>query len=176
MTTPRRWARALAEHDRVVRNFLEAVCRVEAVRWHQPPAPGKWSPAELTLHVCEAYAFGRDAARGGPGMRLRVPPAVAWASRLVLLPLSLVTRQFPRGADAPAEVVPDPEEAGVLTPQAAVDRLRVLAAEAAAALQHAPPGARLTHAYFGPLSPYATLRLLSAHTRHHARGLAPRPR
>lgn len=172
MTTPRRWTRALAEHDQVVHGFLEAIGRVETVQWHQPRAPGKWSPAALTLHVCEAYAFGRDAARGGPGMRLRVPPAVARASRLVLLPLSLLTRQFPRGADAPAEVVPDLEQAGAMTPRSAADRLSALAAEAAVALRQAPPATRLTHAYFGPLSPYTTLRLLSAHTRHHTSGLA----
>jgi hypothetical protein len=27
------------------------------------------------------------------------------------------------------------------------------------------------HAYFGPLTPRAALRMLSAHTRHHARTL-----
>jgi hypothetical protein len=30
---------------------------------------------------------------------------------------------------------------------------------------------RVQHACFGPLTPRATLRLLSAHTRHHARAL-----
>ena len=34
------------------------------------------------------------------------------------------------------------------------------------------PAPRVAHAYFGALTPHAALRLLSAHTRHHARALA----
>ena len=34
------------------------------------------------------------------------------------------------------------------------------------------PTTRITHAYFGPLPCFTTLRLLSAHTRHHVRGAA----
>jgi hypothetical protein len=30
---------------------------------------------------------------------------------------------------------------------------------------------RVVHAYFGAIAPRRALRLLSAHTRHHARGL-----
>jgi hypothetical protein len=33
------------------------------------------------------------------------------------------------------------------------------------------PSFRCTHAYFGALRPWTTVRLLSAHTRHHAKGL-----
>jgi hypothetical protein len=72
-------------------------------------------------------------------------------------------------------VRPDAEEAERATAAQAVARLRQSADAAAAALHLAArdrPAPRITHAYFGALRPLAALRLLSAHTRHHARGLA----
>jgi len=134
--------------------------------------------AAVALHVCRAYELGRDAMAGGESMRLRVSPRVAWFSRTLILPLVLATKRFPRGARSPSEVVPDAAESLLLTPDAAADRLQRVAAEAAQALQRAAgqrPTPRVTHAYFGPLTPHTTLRLLSAHTWHHARSLCLEP-
>ncbi len=108
-------------------------------------------------------------------MRLRVSQPVALFSRIVILPVILTFKRFPRGARAPSEVAPDAAEARLLMPEEAATRLRRVADEAAAALRRAAaerPAPSMTHAYFGALSPYAALRLLSAHTRHHARALA----
>lgn len=162
------------EHEIAVRTFLAACQEVTPANWQRAPAPGKWSPAAVVLHVCQAYELGRDAVAGGPGMQLRVAPPVAWFSRTLILPVVLATRRFPQGAAAPAEVVPDAAEARLLLPDAAAARLQRVAEQAAAALRRAAgerPAPRVTHAYFGALNPHATLRLLSAHTRHHARGL-----
>jgi hypothetical protein len=87
----------------------------------------------------------------------------------------LATKRFPRGARVPREVAPDLEEAKLLIPDAAAGRLKRVANEAAAAMRGAGrdrSAPLMTHAYFGPLAPYAALSLLSAHTRHHARALA----
>jgi hypothetical protein len=171
---PERWSAILAEHEREVVNFIASLQRVERSAWARPPAPGKWSPAAVALHVCEAYALGIDAAAGGPGMRLRVAPGTAWLSRTLLLPVLLATKHFPRGAAAPREVLPDLALAEQLAIPDAVERVRTAADEAALALRQASrerPKLRVAHAYFGPLTPRATLRLLSAHTRHHARAL-----
>jgi hypothetical protein len=178
MTHDRRWADAADEHARAVGAFVEAMVGVPAVRWHTPRAEGRWSAAALALHVCQAYEFGCDAVKTGTAMRLKVPAPVAWISRVVVLPILLARDRFPSGADAPAEVVPDLREAGQLGPDALAARLRCSAADALEALQRAAretPGLRITHAYFGPMPPLQTLRLLSAHTRHHARGLAAAP-
>ena len=173
----RRWNAAIAEHDTVVREFLEACERCPPGAWHVPPAAGKWSTAAVALHVCRAYELGQNAMAGGPGMRLRVSKPYAWLLRTVLLPLILATKRFPRGARAPREVAPDLEEANLLTPHAAAARLRSGADEAAAAFRQARDRTAplMTHAYFGPLTPYVALRMLSAHTRHHARTLIQRP-
>lgn len=175
MREHRGWAAARAEHDAALAGFLALVRVVPPEAWQRPLAPGKWSPAALALHVARAYEFGRDAGAGGEGMRLLVPPAAAWLAGRTILPLMLALGRFPRGAEAPREVAPDAEEARRMTPTAAVDRLEGAAAEAVRALAaHAGVrGApRVRHAYFGTLPPRQALRLLSAHTRHHARGLA----
>lgn len=174
MTDNRRWADAADEHARAVEAFVDAMAQVPAIRWHTPRAAGKWSAAALALHVCQAYEFGRDAVRTGAAMRLKVPPPVAWISRVVVLPMLLARDRFPRGADAPPEVAPDLREAGRLGRDALAARLRGAAAAALEGLQRAArerPGLRVTHAYFGAMPPLQALRLLSAHTRHHARGL-----
>ena len=175
MRVDRRWDVALDEHDTAVRE-LRSVCeRIPTDRWHESPAPGKWSPSDVVLHLCRAYELGRDAANGGPGMRLRVSPSRAWALRTLLLPVILLTRRFPQGVRAPAEVVPDAATSARSTPDVAIVRLERAAHEAAIALRRAAdtrPVPRMMHAYFGALTPHAALRVLSAHTLHHVRGLA----
>lgn len=169
-----RWSAALREHDTVVREFLAACSRVAPEDWQRQPVPGKWSPAAVVLHVCRAYELGRDAAAGGESMRLKVSPSAARLSRVLILPLVLATHRFPRGARSPREVVPDADEASLLLPDLAVRRLHVAAEQAAEELRQAAarrPVPRMTHAYFGALEPLTTLRLLSAHTRHHGRDL-----
>ena len=169
----RPWRAALGEHHRAVRELIATCERISVSRWHQAPAPGKWTPSDVVLHLCRAYELGRDAAHGGPGMRLLVLPSRARVLRTLLLPAILLTDRFPRGVRAPAEVVPDASERSM--PDAALDRLRRAAQEAAAALRRVDEGRpvrRVTHAYFGPLTPRTALRVLTAHTRHHTRALA----
>lgn len=157
--------------------FVTQLEQVPARSWQESAVPGEWSAAALALHVCQSYEFGVAAATGGAGMRMRVPRVAAWFARTLLLPRMLAAERFPRGARAPAEVVPDPAETRRLTPDAAITRLRRIAGEALHALQDADrhrPSVRITHAYFGPLRPLEALRLLSAHTRHHTAGIARR--
>ena len=177
MRDERRWSAALAEHERELAAFLHVVARIPPDAWTRAPAPGRWSPAAIVAHVREAYDFGRAAAAGTAAMRLLVPRPTAWLSRTLLLPLLLVLRRFPRGANAPAEVLPDVAAAERIAPGDAAARLRHSAAAAAAALHQAArghPRRRVQHAYFGALTPRLALRLLSAHTAHHGRGLAAR--
>jgi hypothetical protein len=107
-------------------------------------------------------------------MRLLVSPSRAWALRTLLLPVILLTGRFPRGVRAPVEVVPDARSERSL-PDVEIARLQRVSGEAAVVLRRvadARPVPRPMHAYFGPLTPLTALRVLSAHTRHHARALA----
>lgn len=174
-----RWSAALREHESVMREFLAACGRMAPDSWQRARVPGKWTAAAVVLHVCRAYELGRDAAAGGASMRLKVSPSAALISRMLILPVVLATHRFPRGARSPREVLPDTGEASLLLHDVAVRRLHQAAEQAAEELRRAAarrPVPRVTHAYFGPLAPLATLRLLSAHTAHHALDLTGAPR
>lgn len=174
MTTINDWRDATTDHEAAVDAFAVAIAHVDEAQWHGWRANGRWSPAALALHVCLSYEMGTRAARGGGGMVVRASPAASWFARTIVLPLMLTARRFPSGARAPREVRPDEVESLQLDQPAMIARLRRAGAEAAEALQHASvttPELRVTHAYFGALTPFTTLRLLSSHTRHHCDGM-----
>lgn len=106
-------------------------------------------------------------------MRLRAPTFVVFLSRTVILPVMLWRKRFPREAPAPSEVRPDLSRAHALTQVDLLEMLAAAADRAVTALRQ-PHASRVTHAYFGALSPYRALRLLTAHTRHHTGGLRER--
>lgn len=163
----------MEEHADVLEDYVRTAQAFSDEAWRRAPAPGRWSAAALTLHVADAYQFGHAAASGGSGMRLRVPALVAFVSRTVVFPVMLWRKRFPREAPAPSEVHPDLDLAHTLTRVAMLHRLRENARQALDTLQR-PDATRVTHAYFGSLSPYQTVRLLTAHTRHHTTGLRER--
>ena len=175
MPGERAWQAALAEHEAVLAEFLARVERVPAERWQVPVAPGKWSPAEEAYHVLLAYEFGLAALREGAVMKLRVSPWQARIARWLLLPYLLGSGKFPKGAAAPREVRPPSAEAHALSRPDLIERLRQVAGEAAREVRAADarrPPVQVVHAYFGALRPLPALRLMSAHTMHHARHLA----
>ena len=175
MMDTKRWDSALLEHHEVVAGFVAAVERLDQARWHEPMGPGRWSPAAHTMHVITSYELGRAAMAGGGSMRVVVPRPVSWLARRIALPVLLARRTFPKGAEAPVEVHPDLEAAASLSQSAAGVMLWAVANASIEALRGADrvrPQPRFVHAIFGPLDPFLTVRLVSAHTRHHARGLA----
>jgi hypothetical protein len=172
--TPR-WQDAEREHAESVAAFLLAASYVPDEKWQLPLGPGRWSPAEFVLHIERSYALGREAVVSGVAMRPRASRPIAWLARTVLLPLMTRTRRFPRGAKAPREVRPDADEARSTAREVLIVRLQSAAADVLRELRAraADDAPCFGHAYFGPLSAYQTLRMLSAHTRHHAAHLAP---
>ena len=105
-------------------------------------------------------------------MRLVSPPVVAWLSRTLLLPVMLRLRFFPPNAPAPRELRPKEADTADFTRDELIARLLMSADRATSALREADgrrPSIRVMHAYFGALRPLAAFRLLTAHTRHHAR-------
>jgi hypothetical protein len=168
------WNAARVEHHEVVAEFLATIDRFDEEQWQRLPRPKKWSAATLADHVAVTYAYGRDAATSGVGMRLLVPRPLAWAARTFILPRMLDSKRFPRGAEAPPEVRPAVANTVALTQDHAKAELAARAAEALAAFDRAVrerPTMTVTHAYFGALPLLQTLRMLNAHTRHHAQGM-----
>lgn len=168
------WNAAREEHHEVVAEFLATIDHFDPEQWERPPRPNKWSAATLADHVAVTYAYGRNAATTGVGMRLLVPRPLAWAARTFILPRMLDSKRFPRGAEAPPEVRPTVTNTSALSRDQAKAELAARAAEALAAFDLAArerPSMTVTHAYFGPLPLLQTLRMLNAHTRHHAQGM-----
>lgn len=168
------WTVAEREHHEEVAAFVAALRAVPTDRWHHRADPARWTAAELVLHVITAYELGEGVSRGEPGMALRLPRWRAWLLRTFALPRIFASRRFPKDAPAPREVRPDPDVAAQLTPAVAIARLEAAAEAARHVLRTAGPDAGMVHAYFGRLAPLQTLRLLSAHTRHHTLGLRAR--
>lgn len=167
-----RWNAAFAKHQAAVNEFLAVCEQCSRDDWHRA-AQGKWSTAAVALHICNTYELGRDAMLRGASMRPVVSKRYAWTLRTFVLPVIISTTRFPP-ARSPREVAPDPQQTKQLTLDAMRARLMRASREAADAFRSAagtssPP--RMTHAYFGDLTPYTALRLLTAHTRHHARAL-----
>jgi hypothetical protein len=168
---PAEWAARFAEHDAACREYIAAVQEVSPERWAVPLAPGKWSAAEITGHLIEAYQILRGELAGRPGMRVVVPPVRRWILRHTVLPRLLRSGRFATGVRAPKETRPRTTEA---TPQGGIAALDAQVSgfvrEMEAELRRGP--VQLTHAYFGRMDARQTLRLCSLHTRHHARQLA----
>lgn len=171
----RRWRAAEQEHAESIAALLVAASYVPDLKWTSPLAADRWSPAETLQHVEQTYLLGREALRGGAGMALRRPRWVAWVSRRVLLPWMALTKRFPRNAPAPREVRPDTARAHGTPREQLIAELQQAAKETVSALRAVAErrDVHVVHAYLGALTPYETLRILSAHTRHHARLLAP---
>jgi hypothetical protein len=150
---------------------MSAAGRLPAHAWMRPLAPGKWTPAEVTSHVSEAYRVLRAELGGDAGMRTLGSRFQRLVLRHTMLPRLLTGRPFPPGVRAPRETRP---REVVEDPGTALATLASLAAEFAEELTNRAGGGsvRLTHAYFGSLSPEQGIKLLTVHTRHHARQLA----
>ena len=171
-----RWQSAERGHAEAVAALLVAASLVPDHKWTQPLGAGRWSPAQVLLHIEQSYRLGDEALRGGPGMRVVSPSIAAWLGRTFLLPLMTLTGRFPRNAPAPREVRPDVATAHAIPRLELTTRVQASATQALATLREVMASgrkARVPHAYFGALTPYQTLRILNAHTRHHAKLLAP---
>jgi DinB superfamily len=161
------WALLLTKHSEAVEGFRRAADHLTGERWLRPLAPGKWTPAEVTSHVTQAYRVVCGELAGKPGMRLVGSRFRRLILRLTVLPRLLAGQAFPPGVRAPRETRP----VDIITdPGEALSKLE----EWAHALEHQLTGlassdrACLSHAYFGPLSARQGIRLLTVHTRHHA--------
>ena len=163
---PERWPELHREHREAVARFTDVAEAVTRDRWAQPLAPGKWSPAELTLHLALATeVMLRELATGAPPRVI-----TTWWQRALLRwtvrPRLLAGAPFPR-VRSPREARPDGQSA---EQTATIARLRARAAELEEAIDDAArtrPRARLTHPYLGAFSLREALRFSALHVRHH---------
>lgn len=168
---PAEWNRLLDDHARAIGEYRIAAGALGHAVWMAPIAPGKWSPAEVTAHVAEAYRVLIAELGGANGMRLRGSMVQRLLLRHTVLPRLLSGKPFPPGVPAPretrpTEIISDPALAVTNLVERAEQFARDLTTRAAMQT------VRLTHAYLGRLSPRQGLMLSTVHTRHHAQQLA----
>lgn len=170
------WINAERQHAEAVADFLVAASLVPDEKWAVSLGPKRWSPAQMLLHVEQSYLLCADALRGGLGMQPRRSALASWLGRRVMLPLMGLTGRFPKNVPAPRELRPDPDLAHSPRRETLTMRVQTAASDALTQLREAVDNTsqvRVSHAYLGALDAYQTLRLLNAHTRHHAKLLSP---
>ena len=169
-----RWQRAFDEHRRALSDYLHTIESLDDDRWMRPRAPGHWSPALITHHLIAYYEAFEKAAAGELELRFRVGPLWRAALRWFLIPHILVHRKMPLRARAPREVRPSDD---VLPRGEAVELLkeRFERAEEAFGKVMGVRRFRVSHPYFGRISPLRFLRLSSVHLDHHRRQVESTP-
>src|SRR5829696_7947468 len=152
------WGPLVAEHSAALQEFVLLARRVSPDQWNKPIAPGKWTPAEIVNHLSESYQVLRGELAGSPGMELRLSRLQRWLLRHTMLPRILASGTFPAAARAPREIRPREVQVD------ATGALHRLSTEADAFVQELSDPSRRTARL--------TLRLVTVHTRHHARQIA----
>jgi hypothetical protein len=167
---PPGWTELQNDHARAIQEYITAAGALTPGAWMEPLAPGKWTPAEITAHVSEAYRVLNAELAGHEGMRLLGSRLQRLVLRHTVLPRLLAGSPFPPGVRAPRETRPREivADRGVALP-ALVHLAESFTRELTE--QSTRRTVRLTHAYFGAMSPRQGLALLTVHTRHHARQL-----
>lgn len=160
------WNDTVTLHDSAVAGYATAATDTVA-RWHDAPAPGKWTPAQVTDHLCKAFEAIIAEARGGPPMALRLKAWQRFVAHWTIYQRLLRGGAFPHGAPAPRETRPDAASGDAV---AAIARFRTLGAEVVEVTGQAlqkNPGLQFRHPYFGYVRASDGMYVSARHIDHH---------
>jgi len=157
----------LRRHHDAIASFAAHVRTLSDVETQTPRAPGKWTPAQETLHLtlsCRAFVCALDT---GQQIALCVSAERSRELYQAIVPRVLAGGWFPRGGTSPDVAMP--EDAIPSTPLA-VDELEAASGEFDRAVTSAfarDPSVLTTHPYFGPMLLPELVSFLTAHVEHH---------
>jgi len=157
-------------NHRSVTDFIATARALEPAAWSREPAPGKWSPAQVTEHVTLAYEQSRVMLRspsaGG------VPPFLRPLIRYFYIRPILRSGRFPSKVKAPKPFQPS---GGPASSEALCARLRTAADGFEADVERlATLGEKaLDHPVFGRVELPDCLQFQAFHTAHHRQQLFP---
>jgi hypothetical protein len=166
------WRSLRSEHMGAVERLLRDIDALDETAWLRAPAPEKWCPGQIAEHLVLSYDALLSELGGGEGMRLRKSRWLRLWIRLRYLPMVLRQGRLPHGAPAVREVRPGPEPR---ERRVVVDALRERSERFERELTRAfeAGGRRLTHPFFGRLTPLQTFKLVAVHLEHHRLQIAP---
>lgn len=156
---------AMAANRAAVASFLATARAVPVAAWTQPRAAGKWSPAQITVHVTLAYELSSRVLNGtwpGPSAPSLLRPVIRFA---FLNPI-LRNGRFRPGGRSPAPFQPPltSDPIGVLGARLE-SAARGVENDFAAAVRSGRT--TLTHPFFGRVDLADYLALQGIHTNHH---------
>jgi hypothetical protein len=166
-------ATAVARHRAAVSDYAVAARRVaeDPSLWSAAPAEGKWSPAQVTLHLILAFEAAAREVRDGVPMALRTTGWQRLILRFTIVRRLLRGGPFPRGARSPREARPaELDSARMESADVLIQRFEALAADLEAALLQrldSGDGAGITHPYFGRMPVAESIYVSARHIEHH---------
>src|SRR5262249_42593189 len=92
--------RILSEHRTAVEEYLAAAGRVPEGAWTTPRSDGKWSPCQITEHLCLTLEGALRELSGGPPFEVVLPFWKRWLLRRRFLRPMLASGNFPQGVKA----------------------------------------------------------------------------
>ncbi len=164
------WTEVMERHRSAVALFVQFAATIPENVWLTPIEDEKWTPAQITEHLILTYQVFLNQMRGEQNIKTVHSSFVRWLLRLFILPIIYWRRKLPRGAQAPAEILPI--EANK-TREAALEQLKkaIDEFESEASERRNEESLRLTHHVFGKIKLIEGIDLAAIHTEHHARQL-----
>ncbi len=164
------WAAAIEKHRTAITDYVQTASRIDEQIWRLSVEAEKWTPAQITDHLILTYEMLVKQICGGQGLKMQYGFPLRQILRLTILPKIYRTRQLPRGAKAPPEIMPEDSEMPRETALAKLEELSG-AFENEILSRRNDKDFRLTHHVFGDIKPLKGIDFIAIHTEHHARQL-----
>jgi hypothetical protein len=164
------WEGALARHTDAARAFSATAASIGDDSWLAPRGEGKWSPAQVTEHLCRTYEVVIAELNGEQGIRIRSPWLLRQVLRQTMLRSIYRKRKIPKGARAPSEIVPKVTDQ---TQTASLERFANLAMKFEETMNaNRGTSRKLTHHIFGEIELLPGIDFVAIHVEHHHRQVA----
>jgi len=169
-TIQKEWVEAIEKHQAVIADYVRTASRIDEEVWRLPVGAEKWTPAQITEHLILTYQMLVKQIHGEQSLKMQYNFPLRQILRLAILPKIFRTRQLPRRAKAPPEIMP---EDSTMPREMALTKLE----ESSGAFENEilsrrnDKKFRLMHHVFGQIEPLKGIDFIAIHTEHHTRQL-----
>ena len=162
----------IAGNRAAVEAFAATARSFDGAAWTTPPAPGAWSPGQITEHLALVYEYNRQVVHGtAKGLPFPLGVLLRPLLRRIVVDNTIRAGRFTRKGRAPSPFRPG---AAPAAPVELVRRLRDAVDGFEADLRSRPRSEHIDHPVFGRIRVADWTRLQAIHARHHHAQLQPR--